>query len=239
MRQWAFALVMYEGDYKNCVPPYMLGLPQGGGIGPVWPVLLAPYVVSQVADVPAVYLATNGIWNQAALRAESRKCPAGSQALAPFLSPTSLYRQPAYIAGGLGWNCWVGVYLGSNTVPLTGTLAMSSLGSGSEFDGPTLSAATIRNPSEAMVYMDTATDSVLSPLVWPFDLGAGNFGQVDSNTKVYAQTFPFNDARPMVHSFGANVTLLDGHVERVPFKVLWAVDKNNNVTCPYWYLKQY
>jgi prepilin-type processing-associated H-X9-DG protein len=42
-----------------------------------------------------------------------------------------------------------------------------------------------------------------------------------------------------VHSFGANVTLLDGHVERVPFKQLWAVDKNNNVTHPFWYLKQY
>jgi len=46
----------------------------------------------------------------------------------------------------------------------------------------------------------------------------------------------YNWARPTVHGGGANLTLLDGHVERVSFKKLWAVDANVNVTHPYWYI---
>jgi prepilin-type processing-associated H-X9-DG protein len=90
-----------------------------------------------------------------------------------------------------------------------------------------------------MAYMDTAMVGVSTPLDAPFSVDAGHFGQLDSNGELYFTGFPFNSGRPTVHNFGANVTLLDGHVERVPFKILWAVDKSNNVTCPYWYLKQY
>jgi prepilin-type processing-associated H-X9-DG protein len=90
-----------------------------------------------------------------------------------------------------------------------------------------------------MAYMDTLQDFVASPLYSPFDIDVGNFGQVDTCSQWYTSGVPFNWARPMVHSLGANVTLLDGHVERVPFKVLWAVDQSCKVTCPFWYLKQY
>ena len=47
---------------------------------------------------------------------------------------------------------------------------------------------------------------------------------------------PFNSGRPTVHSDGANVTLLDGHVERVSFKKLWQVDKAKKVIHSFWYL---
>jgi len=138
--------------------------------------------------------------------------------------------------GAFPWNCWIGVYYGVYGSPLTGSFYGCNLGA------PPLSAATIRNPSEAMAYMDTLQDMVFSPLLLPFDTDVANLGQMDSNSKfleVPEAGVPFNWARPTVHSLGANVTLLDGHVERVPFKKLWAVDQNNNVTCPFWYLKQY
>jgi prepilin-type N-terminal cleavage/methylation domain-containing protein/prepilin-type processing-associated H-X9-DG protein len=225
MRQWGLALVMYEGDYKDKIPLFE-GLPlfqdSAGTYPTLWWQLLAPYVVSQAAAAPN---------NLAAFVSESRKCPAGSTERLPFLSPTSSYTN--FTVWPNGGNCWIGVYLGDLPPPITAPFF------GGLWGEPALSAATIRNPAEAMVYMDTVFDFVVSPLVSPFDIDAGNDGQVDSNGELYATGCPFNDGRPTVHSGGANVTLLDGHVQRVPFKKLWAVDKSNNVTCPYWYLKQY
>jgi prepilin-type processing-associated H-X9-DG protein len=46
----------------------------------------------------------------------------------------------------------------------------------------------------------------------------------------------YNWARPTVHDGGADLTLLDGHVEGVSFKKCWALDANGNVVHPYWYI---
>ena len=46
----------------------------------------------------------------------------------------------------------------------------------------------------------------------------------------------FNWARPTVHNGGANLTMLDGHVERVAFKKFWALDASGNMAHPYWYI---
>jgi prepilin-type processing-associated H-X9-DG protein len=56
---------------------------------------------------------------------------------------------------------------------------------------------------------------------WAFDKDANGDGMMDSSSGVYAGEFAFNDARPTAHNSGANVTLLDGHAERAPFKKLW------------------
>jgi prepilin-type N-terminal cleavage/methylation domain-containing protein/prepilin-type processing-associated H-X9-DG protein len=222
MRQWGLALAMYEGDYQDKIPLYVGYSPTNStGLWGWWE-FLSPYLTSQAA----VGSYTNvGIWSM-----ESRKCPGGSLGLPPFMSPTSLF----FRSSQGRWNCWISVYLGMYGSPLTAPFYYGNLGQ------PPLSATTIRNPSEAMAYMESVQDSVASPLVWTFDADASHHGQVDSNSEFLEDPgVPFNWARPTVHSFGANVTLLDGHVERVPFKTLWAVDKNNNVTHPYWYLKQY
>jgi prepilin-type N-terminal cleavage/methylation domain-containing protein/prepilin-type processing-associated H-X9-DG protein len=210
MRQWALALLMYEGDYKDKIPLFAYE-------GVRWLNLLAPYVAAAPTNSTVLLSAT--------FYSECRKCPAGSTRPPPFMSPTSFA-----FPWNMSWNAWIGVYQGQCACPLAGPF----------WPGPEpLSVTSIRNPSEAMAYMDTVSDFVVSPLFCPFDIDVGSFGQVDSNSEQYAQAFPFNWGRPTVHSLGANVTLLDGHVERVPFKKLWAVDKKNNVTCPYWYLKQY
>ena len=36
---------------------------------------------------------------------------------------------------------------------------------------------------------------------------------------------------------GANVALFDGHVERVPFKLLWNVNAAGKVTHSFWYME--
>ena len=47
----------------------------------------------------------------------------------------------------------------------------------------------------------------------------------------------YNWGRPTVHSSGANVTLLDGHVERVTFKSLWQINAAGKVVHSFWYLE--
>ena len=48
---------------------------------------------------------------------------------------------------------------------------------------------------------------------------------------------PFNNACPKVHNGGANVTLLDGHVERVSFKKLWQINSGGKVVHSFWYME--
>ena len=47
----------------------------------------------------------------------------------------------------------------------------------------------------------------------------------------------YNWGRPTAHSSGANATLLDGHVERVPFKKLWQVDPPERLVHSFWYIE--
>jgi prepilin-type N-terminal cleavage/methylation domain-containing protein/prepilin-type processing-associated H-X9-DG protein len=220
MRQWALALAMYEHDHQDQIPPFNFPDPDPK----LWINLLDPYVVSQAAADPSS-LAINLAANLAALYPECRKCPGGSPGPPPFWIHTSTSG-----SWSLPWDCWIGAYSAGYPAPLASFSVVPE----------PLIATSIRNPSEAMAYMDTVSTQLLSPLWLPFDTDVGHFGQVDSNGGQRVETgWAFNGGRPTVHSFGANVTLLDGHVERVPFKQLWAVDKNNSMTCPYWYLKQY
>jgi prepilin-type processing-associated H-X9-DG protein len=48
---------------------------------------------------------------------------------------------------------------------------------------------------------------------------------------------PFNSGRPTVHNKGSNLTLADGHVERVSYKALWRIDTAKKVVHSYWYME--
>ena len=124
---------------------------------------------------------------------------------------------------------WVGVYYGAFGNPLTGPFYYGN-------DMKPLNAARIKKPGDAMIYMDTVTHYIYSPLVWAFDRDVNRDGTMDSMDAVYSTEFPFNNGRPTVHNNGANVTLLDGHVERVPFKKLWEW-RNNKAIHSFWYLE--
>jgi prepilin-type processing-associated H-X9-DG protein len=88
-----------------------------------------------------------------------------------------------------------------------------------------------------MIFMDTVTHYVYSPVEanYRFTLDLNRDGVVDTMPQ-YPDT-PFNFGRPTVHNNGANVTLLDGHVERVGFKKLWAVDTAKKVVHSFWYME--
>jgi len=85
------------------------------------------------------------------------------------------------------------------------------------------------------MFMEVIDHYVYSPAepAWNFTQDNNGDGQLDTH---YNYGVAFNWARPTVHCRGANVTLLDGHVERVPFKKLWEVDAAGKVVHPFWYL---
>jgi prepilin-type processing-associated H-X9-DG protein len=160
--------------------------------------------------------------------------PHGGQGLS-YGDPTeTLLECPGGSREGYYWNCYVGVYYGYDRAPFTALFYWYD-----PVFSPTapVKAASIRHPANAMMYLDSSLHRsnpvfrVFSPLAFPFDQDANGDGMMDSNSGVGV----FNRGRPTVHNNGCNVTLLDGHVEWVPFKKLWQVD-NNKVVHSFWYL---
>jgi prepilin-type processing-associated H-X9-DG protein len=82
--------------------------------------------------------------------------------------------------------------------------------------------------------MDTSSYYVYSPAdpAYKFNGHSDDDGIVDT----LASYSPYSRARPTVHNNGANLTMLDGRVERVPFKRLWKIDAQGRVVHPYWYM---
>lgn len=209
-RQWGLAMVMYTVDNNDHLTFFGDEWPMSSR-SKYWFMYLAPYILR----------ASDGEKGQAetARLAEVRKCPAGANG-APPLSPTAWD----------GWNCWIGVNYGGSADPLTALFWY-----GKTFDepqAPTPVLSTIKKPADALLYVDTLNNYMHSPLQSPpFTKDVDGDGMLDSST---ATDVPYNEARPTVHSRGVNVTLLDGHCERVSFKKLW---ENNvgTVVHSYWY----
>jgi len=85
-----------------------------------------------------------------------------------------------------------------------------------------------------MIFRDTEGFYVYSPLHRRFTFDSDGDGVEDSDPK-YA---PYSHGPPTVHNKGANVTLLDGQVERVPFTELWEVDQRRRKGIhSFWYLE--
>lgn len=46
-----------------------------------------------------------------------------------------------------------------------------------------------------------------------------------------------NGGRPTVYNNRANVTAADGHVERVPFRILWPMNPKHTMVSQWWYVE--
>jgi prepilin-type N-terminal cleavage/methylation domain-containing protein/prepilin-type processing-associated H-X9-DG protein len=218
MRNWGFATMMYMGDYGDALP--FFGDDSANYNMEFWHAKLAPYVAKQAQQ--------GIIFNQTSVFTNSlRRCPAGSSATPPFSQPVGLTDN---------WNCWIGANFGLGngaTYPLTAPFFYGIL---SGTVNPPLKATKIKNPAQAMMFMDAITHYIYCPVVpgYRFTLDLDRDGKVDSMSNYGVA---YNWGRPTVHSGGANLTLLDGHAERVAFKKLWQVDGSGNVVHPYWYLQ--
>ena len=214
MKQWGCATVMYLMDYDDRLPymadDYVFTLP-------FLFQKLAPYVARPTQEGASFAEAD-------VFRSDLRKCPAGSSAPPPFAT-----------AAWTSWNCWVGAHFGGWGNPLSGPFYY---GLPKNPPTPCLKASRIKKPADAMTFMDTLTHYVYSPADpdYQFDSDKNHDGMVDSHEGADAG-FAFNDGRPTVHNNGDNVTLLDGHVEWVPFKKLWQVNAARKVVHSFWYLE--
>jgi prepilin-type N-terminal cleavage/methylation domain-containing protein/prepilin-type processing-associated H-X9-DG protein len=218
MKNWGYATVMYLGDFDDRIPYF--GDDSGDYKREFWHAKLASYVVKSTSS--GVYFDVTDIYTNAV-----RKCPGGSYGLVPY-SKT--------LVSSTDWNCWIGANFGYGNDPtykLTAPFFYALLG---DSRNPPLKATSIKKPSDAMIYMDSISHYVYSPVEpsYNFSLDINKDGVVDTMPQYPDE--PFNNARPTVHSNGSNVTLLDGHVERVSFKRLWEVDKSKKVVHSFWYL---
>ena len=145
----------------------------------------------------------------------------------PFSTPSE---SSTNSTNSVRWNCWVGAHFGLIGKPLSGAFYYADM-------APSVRLSRIGKPADAMSYMDTLRHYVYSPAEerYRFTLDLDGDGVLDT-TGLHSDA-PYNSARPAVHNNGANVTLLDGHVERVGFKTLWRIGPSARVTHSFWYLE--
>jgi prepilin-type N-terminal cleavage/methylation domain-containing protein/prepilin-type processing-associated H-X9-DG protein len=212
MKNWAYATVMYLSDFNDKLP--LFGDLSSDYTKDFWHAKLAPYVAR--ATQPGKLFNETDIF-----KAELRRCAGGSYGPPPFSKAP---------AGATNWNCWIGANFGAFGKPLTAPFYYGD-------STPPLPASRVANPADAMLFMDTVTHYVYSPAdpVYRFALDMNKDGMADTMSN-YPET-AFNYGRPTVHSNGSNVTLMDGHVERVPFQKLWRVDASKRVVHTFWYLE--
>ncbi len=218
MRNWSFALVMYMADYRDTIP-YMSVCFETKPDGTRY-----PFVFDELA--PYVARSTGGTYSKSSVYYwDLRKCPGGGYGKEPYGTGP----------GPTNWNCWIGVSLGSRPTTRLGGMFYYGSTASSQPIYPALKAARIKKPADALAFMDTTWYYVYSPgdPAMRFDDDSDGDGKVDT-IGIYK---PFSHGRPTVHNNGANVGLLDGHVERVPYKKLWAINASGDVTHSFWWLE--
>ncbi len=219
MRGWGTAAVMYLADNQDALPFFAYEYYNFNK--PYWSDLLAPYVAKTT---------TAGYINSEAYRMEFRRCPGGNFG-AP---PASAEAGRSGNWSSTNWNCWIGCIFG--LAQWSGNRAFPSAPFYyREYNGvvsPPLKSSQIKRPSQLMLLMDSEDYFVYSPLDRPF---ADSNGDGVGEPMGAGGTDPFNRARPTVHANAANAALADGHVERVAYKKLWGVVRDQP-THPFWYV---
>jgi prepilin-type N-terminal cleavage/methylation domain-containing protein/prepilin-type processing-associated H-X9-DG protein len=217
MKNWAYATVMYSSDYKDRFPLFS----ENSNLAkPFWFQLLAPYVAKKEY--------TNGLFNTDPLFLDAlRRCPGGRKGPAEFSTAPAATDWNSYIGcnfGAFGDRITYGTYSGISAPFYYGNTV------------PAMPYSKFKRPSQTMIYMDTITHYVYSPLYPSYAL-TRDLDLDGTKDTMAAYNSAYNWGRPTVHNKGANVTAADGHVERVNFRTLWALNPAGQMKSQFWYVE--
>lgn len=210
-KNWALALTMYQGENQDKMP--FFGDISGGVKS--WMVDLAPYVARK--DTVGANILNSDIYTN-----QIRMCPEITKDGTADENNTP--------------HSWVGANFGAHprvSGRLTGIFVYSSV-------GPAIKTTQIRKPVDCMAFMDVHSLWVYNPADPNYQFTQKTDGEYGASP--FNDTFPsgykWNYGHPRVHSNGANVTLLDGHVERVRYQDLYRSVSPTSPTPPthsFWY----
>ncbi len=228
-RNWSMALAMYQGDNNNILPYFAIcEYPTDPTTKNVIFDFLYPYINPTKVNSGVQGI---GLW----LDDPVRTCPGGSLGAPPFSSGGGRLSTSSW--NPTNWNCHIGVNFGLwdpvRFPRLNAPFYYGKINEGNPMNPP-VKENFITHPSQALMFMDVEMFYVYSPLYNHWDSDANHDGFNDSNSSYT----PFNNGRPTVHNNGCDVGCLDGHVERMAFKTLWAADGAGNPLCNYWTMQE-
>jgi prepilin-type N-terminal cleavage/methylation domain-containing protein/prepilin-type processing-associated H-X9-DG protein len=210
MKNWAHATHLYLADNDDRIPYF--GELSTDGSKMMWHGTLGPYM--------GRYTPPDTFYNKTQIfQDDIRRCPGGRVGPPPFAKTNTW----------TWWNCWIGANFGSGPEANKAPFYYADY-------AQALPASRINRPDDAMLYTDSVFHGVYNPSIerYKFVQDFDEDGAPDSMAAY--PDMPYNYGRPTVHENGANVTLLDGHVERVPFKKLWQANPNGRAAHSFWRL---
>jgi len=217
-KNWGLALTMYTGENRDQLPYF--GDYSGGQDS--WYLHLQEYVSVSGGPAPGGDVLTAAIYTN-----KMRMCPEVTKD--GTLDDTGTAHS------------WVGANFGNNPAFTAGTVFSGIFvyeyngGPGKAY--PSIKVMRIRKPVDCMAFMDVHSLWVYNPVepTWNFSSKTvSEYGDPPFNDTF---VFKWNYGHPRVHNNGCNVTLVDGHVERVRYVDLYQ-SKASAASPPahsYWY----
>jgi prepilin-type N-terminal cleavage/methylation domain-containing protein/prepilin-type processing-associated H-X9-DG protein len=197
MKNWITALTMYVGENQDAFPYFGISTSAGTSQGTSWMTDLQPYLAN-AGDLGGAVTASVIYSNKV------RMCPA----------PT----KSGWMLDGVP-RTWIGANFGrypDNGVRLNGIFVYSDADTRPAPRAP-IKASAINKPTDCMAFMDVHSHWVYNPVGHPW-VSKTDSESIGNDTYIFTWSY----GAPKVHDKGANVTLLDGHVERVRYVDLYA-----------------
>ena len=235
MRQWALAVNMFAADQDDAVPYAGADILSSGPAG-WWYDTLGPYL-SDKADSDASDDIAGGTWSGVYTDGwyrEIKWCPSSRQ-----LGRYETYDQ---IMADMANGGMCGYTVNFSWYPIAGAKATAPFryGKWGSTPGTPMKLSSIRSPGAVMGFAEAQGARFI--LVNPFE-NSGFWWQFDTdgdgiNDSRWDGVNEYSGFHPKIHNDGSNVALMDGHVEYVKFKKLWAVDDTGVLPAhPFWKMR--
>jgi prepilin-type N-terminal cleavage/methylation domain-containing protein/prepilin-type processing-associated H-X9-DG protein len=207
-KNWVNGLIMYTGDFGERIPYFGK---TSSDDPESWIYDLKQYLAK------AGVVSSNGVLDDDWFGNKVRMCP--------------VVAKNGWSSDGVA-HSWVGANFGpapiNNGGKISGIFIYSNPGEGLV---PAIKATQIRKPHDCMAFMDVHSYWVYNPTA-----PAQRFTTMaPGSTWKDSYVWDYSYGTPLIHDKGANVALLDGHVERVPYVKLYAATAVGTPLHSFWF----